>query len=214
MCKKVLVLSDRRNGDHYLDTLSDEFIRGAQESGHERAGKIYLSDWGQCINHCTHFVCISVDNHTCGAQWKKLYDMIAEADIVVITSSSHRFSQHAEKVYRCILEFQKTHGKLRNKTAYLIVSTPMIPFTYLVPNDAILDRFREYIGSFENIQEGGHLFVLAPSVSDTIKKEQAMQRAYEMGKGTEKERPPILRGVRKFFGQFFATNGGTQGSRG
>ena len=50
MSKKVLILSSspRRGGNS--DTLCDEFLRGAQEAGHE-VEKIFLKD--KTIHYCT-----------------------------------------------------------------------------------------------------------------------------------------------------------------
>ena len=183
--KKVLVLSCSVGKGHYSDTLGNEFIRGAQASGYETE-KIHIGDHipSGCFRCSSLASCISghLDHFS-----SRSYEAILKADIIVITSSiavaspGGRFYRHTQQVCGSIYTFHEKNGReIRNKTVYLIVSSGVFYDEY--NKIVMLDSFRKYIGYFDNVQEGGHLFAFGVPTADTAKNNQAIQQVYEMGK--------------------------------
>ena len=82
MAKKVLILSSspRRGGNS--DTLCDEFMRGAMESGNE-VEKIFLRD--KIINYCTGCSTCSRYNKPCPQKddTAEILEKMIRADVIV-----------------------------------------------------------------------------------------------------------------------------------
>jgi multimeric flavodoxin WrbA len=177
MSKKILVLSAsaRRNGNS--STLSDEFIRGAREVGHE-VEKIFLRD--KKINGCLGCFACRKNGGECiqNDDMAVLYEKLLMADVIVFVSPVYFYSFNAQM--KAVLDRTfALHGTFRDKTAYLISVGQAPEEKYMT---TIIDGFRKYIGCFQNIREGG--IVLGYGVSDVgdIKGNPAMEQAYEIGK--------------------------------
>lgn len=95
MSKKVLVLSasPRRGGNS--DILCDQFMRGAEEAGHQ-AEKIFLRD--KEINYCV--ACDSCLNNDgiCASKddMAEIMDKMIEADVIVMATPVYFYTMDAQ----------------------------------------------------------------------------------------------------------------------
>ena len=153
MSKKVLILSSspRRGGNS--DTLCDEFLRGAQEAGHE-VEKIFLKD--KTIHYCTGCgVCYGgakpcPQRDTMSAQMKTLID-------------------------RCCAGYLE----IRDKEFYFIVAAAE---TSVAAMERTIDGFRGFLDCLDNPQEKGVVYGVGAWHKGDIQGKPAMKQAYEMGR--------------------------------
>ena len=178
MSKKILVFSasSRRNGNS--STLSDEFIRGAMEVGHE-CEKIYLSD--KTINGCTGCgYCRSTDrNCVQHDSMSELYEKLLAANVIVLASPVYYYTFNAQMKTVMDRTFA-IENNFSGKTVYLIGAGAAPSEEYMT---TMIDCFRKYIHCFGDMNEGGIVFACgAVDVGDVIENKPAMQKAYQMGK--------------------------------
>lgn len=95
MAKKVLILSSspRRGGNS--DTLCDEFMRGAMESGNE-VEKIFLRD--KIINYCTGCSTCSRYNKPCPQKddTAEILEKMIRADVIVMATPVYFYTMSAQ----------------------------------------------------------------------------------------------------------------------
>ena len=95
MGKRILVLagSPRRHGN--TDCLADEFIRGAQEAGHETE-KIYLKD--RKINGCLGCGACQRNGGSCVQKddMQEIYEKWLASDVVVLASPVYFYTWSAQ----------------------------------------------------------------------------------------------------------------------
>ena len=177
--KEVLVLmgSPRKSGN--CDRLCDEFIRGAEESGH-KTEKVYLRDknikdcTGCCVCQKNGGVCVQKD------QMLEIYKKLEQADVIVLASPVYYYSW-SSLIKRMIDRTVAVSSKLKNKTFYLISAGQAPTEEYMT---TMIDCFRKYIGCFrgEGNKEGGYLFGYGTDKPRDVVGTEAMKQAYQMGK--------------------------------
>jgi multimeric flavodoxin WrbA len=177
MGKQILVLAASGRKDGNSDILCGEFIKGAEEAGHE-AEKIYIHD--KKINGCIG--CFTCQKNSGGCIQKDdmdgIYNKMTVADVIVLVSPVYFYTFNAQM--KAVLDRTiALHGKLHDKTMYLISTGQAPEEKYMT---TMIDSFRKYIGCFPNIKEGGIVFGYGTSEAGAIKGNPAMGQAYEMGK--------------------------------
>lgn len=181
MVKKVLVLagSPHKNGNSSI--LSDEFIRGATESGHE-SEKIYIKD--QSIQPCLGCNTCQDINGQCIQKdgMQAIYEKLMQADVIVFASPVYFYSWTAQM--KTILD--RTYAlepKLQNKTFYLISAGAAPEEKYM---ENMTHSFKLYASCFRAGGNGigGYLYGLNVSNPGDVKNTDVMKRAYEMGKNS------------------------------
>jgi multimeric flavodoxin WrbA len=178
MSKKILVLagSPRKNGNSSL--LSDEFIRGAQEAGHETE-KVYIRDknikgcLGCCACQRNGGICVQKDDMS------ELYEKMKAADVIVLAAPVYFYTWNAQ-MKTVIDRTIAIESVLINKTFYLISAGQAPNEQYMA---AMIDSFRKYIGCFRagGNQEGGYVFAYGTEKPGDVTKTPAMEQAYVMG---------------------------------
>jgi multimeric flavodoxin WrbA len=175
--KKVLVLagSPRKGGNS--DLLSDEFINGALEAGHE-IEKIYISD--KHINFCIDCEACRKNGGVCVFRddMGEIMEKMISADVIVLTSPVYFYNFSAQLKTVIDRTFAREY-ELHDKTAYLIISGAAPVKKYM---DAITAAFRGYISCFKNVAEGGIVYGCGVKGKGEITGGSAMLDAYEMGK--------------------------------
>ena len=178
MSKKVLILmgSPRKNGN--TNMLCDEFIRGAEDAGHETE-KIIIVDkkLNGCLgcNGCQRNggTCVQKDDMT------EIYEKILAADTVVLASPIYYYTWTAQLK----LVIDRTYALLstmHNKKIYMISACT-------APTDewcqTMIHSFKEYLGCYdETVTEGGYVIGYGTSAAGEVKSTPYMNEAYEMGK--------------------------------
>ena len=178
MGKKIFVLmgSPRKNGNTSI--LCDEFIRGAEEAGHE-AEKIIIAE--KRINGCLGCggcqrnggTCVQKDDMT------ELSEKILAADVIVLASPIYYYTWTAQLkavIDRTFALLQTMH----NKTFYMISACAS-------PSDewcgTMLASFREYLGCYDKtVTEGGYVFGYDTNDPGDVRGKDAMTKAYELGR--------------------------------
>ena len=102
MCKKVLVLSSSPRKGGNSDTLCDQFIKGAQESGND-VEKIYLRN--KRINYCTGC-------GTCNLQKPcpqkddaaEVIDKMVKADVIVLATPVYFYTVVAHVIRKSAIK--------------------------------------------------------------------------------------------------------------
>ena len=178
MSKNVLILmrSPRKKGNTSI--LCDEFKRGAEEAGHSME-KIDVA--GMNIHGCLGCNGCQRNGGTCVQKddMQEIYQKILAADVVVLASPIYYYTWTAQ--LKTVID--RTYAMLstmRNKTFYMI-STCMSPDESWCK--VMIDSFRTYLGCYdETVVEGGYLFGFGIGAPGDVKKTDAMENAYEMGK--------------------------------
>ena len=120
MTKKVLILSSspRRGGNS--DTLCNEFMRGAIESGNE-AEKVFLRD--KTIHYCTGCSTCSLHGKPCPQKddAAEIIEKMVAADVIVMATPVYFYTMSAQMktlIDRCC----GLYTEMKNKEFYFIVT--------------------------------------------------------------------------------------------
>ena len=173
---KVLAISasPRRGGNS--DVLCDEFLKGAQESGHE-VQKIRLAE--QKIAPC--LACYGcADTHVCVRKddMAGVLDALKAADVIVLASPVYFYSicaQMKTMIDRCLADYQA----IQHKTFYLIV-TAAEPLHRAA--DETLADFRGFLRCLPGAKEAGVILGTGTWDKGDVYRHPALKQAYEMGK--------------------------------
>ena len=179
MSKNILVLmgSPRKHGN--TDQMTDEFIRGAQEAGHQ-VEKICLKDWkikgclgcGACQRNGG--ACVQKDDMS------DIYEKWLAADVVVLASPVYFYTWSAQ--IKAVLDRTfAIEQKVKDTTFYLISAGAAPTEDYM---RLMLESFRKYIGCFRSggNQEGGYVFGLGTNAPGDVAGSDAVMKSYEMGR--------------------------------
>ena len=179
MSKNILVLmgSPRKHGN--TDRLTDEFIRGAQEAGHQ-VEKICLKDWK--INGCLGCGACQRNGGACVQKddMSDIYEKWLAADVVVLASPVYFYTWSAQ--IKAVLDRTfAIEQKVKDTTFYLISAGAAPTEDYM---RLMLESFRKYIGCFRSgsNQEGGYVFGLGTNAPGDVAGSDAVMKSYEMGR--------------------------------
>ena len=178
MTKKVLILSSspRRGGNS--DTLCDEFVRGAIESGNE-AEKVFLRD--KTIHYCTGCSTCSLHGKPCPQKDDAagVIGKMVEADVIVMATPVYFYTLSAQMktlIDRCCARYLEMKGK----EFYFILtaaeeSVPMMERT--------VECFRGLLDCLEDPREKGVVYGVGAWRAGDIEGMPAMDEAYALGCG-------------------------------
>ena len=182
MRKKVLILSGspRKNGNS--DLLCDEFLKGADEAGHETQ-KIFLHDKkiNCCIGCCS---CYNYNNDASSGvcaikdDMQEIYEKMCLADVIVMASPVYFYSICAGMktvIDRCFAKWKE----IKNKEFYYIITAGENSDT---AKDCTLECFRGFARCLEGSIEKGVIFAKGVYEKGEVKDTRYMNEAYEMGK--------------------------------
>ena len=176
MSKKVLILSSspRRGGNS--DTLCDEFLRGAQEAGHE-VEKIFLKD--KTIHYCTGCgVCNEGKPCPQKDDAPEIVRKMVAADVIVLATPVYFYTLSAQLktlLDRCCAGYLE----IRDKEFYFIVAAAE---TSVAAMERTIDGFRGFLDCLDNPQEKGVVYGVGAWHKGDIQGKPAMKQAYEMGR--------------------------------
>src|ERR1035437_5235449 len=120
MSKKVLIISSspRRGGNS--DTLCDQFVLGAGESGNH-AEKIFLKD--KKINYCTHCGTCLNGEKTCPQKddMSEILEKMVDADVIVMATPVYFYTMCGQ-MKTSIDRTCSRYTRITNKEFYFIVT--------------------------------------------------------------------------------------------
>ena len=178
MNKKVLVISASPRKGGNSDTLCDEFMKGAIDSGNA-VEKIFLRD--KKINYCTGCGFCNTNDYTACSQkddMALILDKMVIADVIVMATPVYFYTMCGQMkimIDRCCARYTE----ITNKEFYFIIAAAE-------DNKAMMERtidgFRGFLDCLEGPQEKGTVYGIGAWKIGEIKDTPYMQEAYNMGK--------------------------------
>ncbi|GAE85417.1 flavodoxin family protein [Bacteroides reticulotermitis] len=177
MIKKLLVISASPRKGGNSDYLSDLFIYGAEEAGHQ-VEKVFLRE--KDINYCT--ACYSCKKHAGRCAIKDdvpaIIDSMIDADVVVLSTPVYFYCMNAQLktiIDRSVMKWTE----IKNKDFYLIATAAE------EDDHAMEGTIKSYQGFLEcltNVRDAGH--ILGKGVYDVgeIMEKPIVEGAFLLGR--------------------------------
>lgn len=177
MSKKVLILSGSPRKGGNSDLLCDEFMRGAQEAGHE-VEKIRVAS--KKVAPCS--ACYYCRDHGGACAHKddmaEILQKMIDADVLVLASPVYFYSIDAQ--LKAVIDRTVARWlEVKNKEFYYIAT---MADEGLASADTTLACFRGYADCVEGAVEKGVIIGNGVYEPGKVKNTPAMQQAYEMGR--------------------------------
>lgn len=177
MSKKILVLSASPRKGGNSDLLCDEFIKGAQETGHS-VEKIFLGE--KQINYCkgcevcnNTYKCIQKDD------MEDILTKMTAADVIVLATPVYFYTMDAQ-MKTLIDRTVPRYTEIRNKEFYYIITAAD---TSKANMQKTIDGFRGFtVDCLPGTKERGILYGLGVWHKGEVKDTNLMTEAYNMGK--------------------------------
>ena len=178
MGKKVLILSASPRKGGNSDTLCDEFLRGARESGNE-AEKIFLRD--KKIGYCTGCgVCNKTHRCAQDDDMAEVLEKMVRADVIVMATPVYFYTMNAQ-MKTVIDRVAPRYSEVSDKDFYYLLTAADSDPKML---ERTLEGFRGFTEDcLTNPQERGVVYGVGLWEIGDVQKSPALKQAYEMGKG-------------------------------
>jgi multimeric flavodoxin WrbA len=176
MKKKVLIISSspRRGGNS--DTLCDQFLKGAQEAGHN-AEKIFLKD--KKINYCTGCgVCFDKKKCSQKDDMAEILEKMIAADVIVFATPVYFYTMCGQ-MKTFIDRNCARYTSISKKDFYFIVTAAVKSKPAM---ERTIEEFRGYTSCLTGPKEKGIIYGTGAWNMDDIKSSNTMKMALEMGK--------------------------------
>ncbi|MBQ8521338.1 MAG: flavodoxin family protein [Bacteroides sp.] len=178
MSKKVLILSGSPRKGGNSDTLCDQFMKGAQEAGHE-VEKVFVA--GKKIAPCR--ACYFCKDHEGACVIKddmaEVLTKMLGADVLVLSSPVYFYSVSAQ--LKAVIDRTVARWlEFRDKEFYYIMTAAEDTDTVM---DCTLACMRGLAECLEGSVEKGVIYGKGAYEKGEILNHPAMQQAYEMGRG-------------------------------
>lgn len=175
MCKKVLVLSGSPRKGGNSDTLCDQFIKGAEQSGHKVA-KIYVRDCkiGYC-NACyackKSGICVQKDDMT------EILEHIIDADVIVLATPVYFYSMDGQ-MKTLIDRTLPRYTEIKDKEFYFIATAA----DGKSEMERTIDSLRGFTDCLPRAKVKGVIYGAGAWQLGDIQGSKAMRESYETGK--------------------------------
>ena len=177
MNKNVLVISASPRKGGNSDTLCDEFIRGAQESGNH-AEKIFLAS--KNIKYCIGCgVCNTTQKCVQKDDMAEILDKMVEADVIVLATPVYFYTMDAQ-MKTLIDRTVPRYTEIQNKDFYFIVAAADTERKMM---ERTIEGFRGFTQDcLTGAREKGLIYGTGAWQAGEIKGTPAVKQAYEMGR--------------------------------
>ena len=175
---KILVLKSSGNKHGSSNTLADEFIQGAKESGHKITEyDVFRADIQPCIgcNHCgMNGACVQKDDYE-----KNLKVLIKETDMIVFVMPVYYYNWPAQlkavvdRFYSYTTELTWMH----KKTALISAAWDSTDTVF-----AVVDAYYKQLGSYMDFLDQGTVLGKGCGTPEMTRRSRYMKDAYELGK--------------------------------
>jgi multimeric flavodoxin WrbA len=176
MSRNVLLLSASPRKGGNSDLLCDEFLRGAEESGHD-VEKIRLSE--KSINYCTG-CCSCIGSRGACVQdddMNDIYKSILKADVLVLATPVYFHSMNGQ-MKTLIDRVCPISTMIRDKDVYFIISAA----GGINVVESTAQSLRVFTNCLSNITEKGVISVTGVWDAGSVKGTGAVKQAYTAGK--------------------------------
>ena len=177
MNKKVLVLSASPRKGGNSDMLCDQFMSGAQKVGHP-AEKIFLRD--KRINYCIGCGVCQGNGGKCVQKddMAEVLDKMIDANVIVMATPVYFYTMNAQ-MKTLIDRTCSRYTEIRNKDFYFIVAAADSSKRAM---ERTMEGFRAFTSCLSRAKEKGIICGTGAWNIGDIKKSDAMNKAFEMGK--------------------------------
>lgn len=177
MNKNVLVISASPRKGGNSDTLCDEFIRGAQESGNH-AEKIFLAS--KNIKYCIGCgVCNTTQKCVQKDDMAEILDKMVEADVIVLATPVYFYTMDAQ-MKTLIDRTVPRYTEIQNKDFYFIVAAADTERKMM---ERTIEGFRGFTQDcLTGAREKGIIYGTGAWQAGEIKGTPAVKQAYEVGR--------------------------------
>ena len=177
MNKNVLVISASPRKGGNSDTLCEEFIRGAQESGNH-AEKIFLAS--KNIKYCIGCgVCNTTQKCVQKDDMAEILDKMVEADVIVLATPVYFYTMDAQ-MKTLIDRTVPRYTEIQNKDFYFIVAAADTERKMM---ERTIEGFRGFTQDcLTGAREKGIIYGTGAWQAGEIKGTPAVKQAYEMGR--------------------------------
>lgn len=178
MTKKVLVLSATPRKGGNSDVLCDEFVKGADESGHETE-KIFLKD--KKINYCVGCGLCNQNGYSGCSQkddMEEILDKMIEADVIVMATPVYFYTMNAQMktlIDRCCAKYTK----IKSKEFYFIATAADGSKSSL---ERTFEGFRGFTACLSGAKEKGLIYGKGVWQKGEVQGTALMKEAFEAGK--------------------------------
>lgn len=178
MGKKVLIISSSPRKGGNSDTLCDNFMKGAQETGNQ-VQKIFLKD--KSINYCKGCgYCTSNDYNGCSQKddMSEILDLIINSDVIVMATPVYFYTmcgQLKTLIDRCCAKYTK----IKNKEFYFIMTAADGNKSCL---NRTIEEFRGFLACLSGVEEKGIIYGTGVWGIGEISGTNLPKEAYEMGR--------------------------------
>jgi len=177
MAKTVLVLSASPRKGGNSDLLCDQFVKGAQEAGHQ-VEKIFLGD--KAISYCIGCetcmqnggICVQDDD------MEEILQKMIDADVLVLATPVYFYSMDAQ-MKTVIDRTVARYTEIANKEFYFIATAAADDKKLL---ERTIEGFRGFTDCLSDAQEKGVVYGCGAWKKGDILKKGTMDQTYEMGK--------------------------------
>ena len=178
MGKKVLILSASPRKGGNSDTLCDQFLRGAKESGHQ-AEKVFLRD--KKNGYCTGCgVCSKTHRCAQDDDMAEVLEKMVKADVIVMATPVYFYTMNAQ-MKTVIDRVAPRYSEVSDKDFYYLLTAADSDPKML---ERTLEGFRGFTEDcLTNPQERGVVYGVGLWEIGDVQKSPALKQAYEMGKG-------------------------------
>ena len=177
MSKKVLILSGSPRKGGNSDLLCDEFMRGAEEAGHE-VEKIRVAE--KKSGYCSAGYYCQQSGGVCAKKddMAEVLQKIIEADVIVLSSPVYFYSIDAQ-LKTVIDRTVARWTEVKDKEFYYIVTCAD---EERESHERNIECFRGYADCVEGAMEKGIIYATGVYQPGEIRNSPAFAEAYEMGK--------------------------------
>ncbi|QGY40270.1 flavodoxin family protein [Pseudodesulfovibrio cashew] len=174
MSKKILIISASPRKDGNSDLLCDEFMRGAQQSGHD-VEKIRLSE--RHINYCTGCCSCVSGGGKCVQKddMNDIFPKVLAADVLVLASPVY-FRSFNGQMKTFMDRICPIYSRIHDTEVYFIVSAA----GGSIPVESTFMSFRVFTGCLD-VEEKGTLAVTGIWDAGGVKGTRTLKEAFEMG---------------------------------
>ena len=174
--KKILILSSSPRREGNSDTLCNEFMHGATESGNS-VEKIFLRD--KTIGYCTGCNTCSLHGKPCPQKddMPEILEKMIMADIIIMATPVYFYTMSAQMktlIDRCCGRYTE----INNKDFYFIVTAADDNQSNM---ERTIDTFQCFLDCLEDATIKGVVYGLGVWQKGEINNNPAMLKAYKMG---------------------------------
>lgn len=177
MSKNILILSGSPRKGGNSDTLCDQFMKGAQENGHQ-VEKISLRD--KQVYYCTG--CGTCFNQRKACPQKddaaEIVEKMIAADVIVMATPVYFYTMDGQ-MKTLIDRTCARYTEISGKEFYFIIAAAD---TSNKAMERTIEGFRGFTYCLEDVTEKGIIYGTGAWQTGDIQGKPAMQQAYEMGK--------------------------------